>query len=96
MADLGNDLACVFDLDPSVSEVSGRRALAEAIARRWLTPRGTLFYAPTYGAGLITYLHGEMQSVEIRVGGRLTDAAGPFRFVLSVSDLTMDLVLGVS
>jgi len=122
MADLGNDLACVTDIDPSLPLVEGRRALAEAIVRRWITPPGGLFYAPSYGAGLLLTLHGGIQSVEriatelqnealkdervreidvrvalegdmLRVSARVTDAAGPFRFVLGVSELTLDLML---
>lgn len=125
MADLGNDISCVFDVDSALTVVSGRVALAEAIARRWITPPGGLFYDPTYGAGLQTFLHGSMQSVEtigsilenealkddrligctveVRLEGdelvvraRLEDGEGPFRFVLNVTDMTVDLLLEAS
>jgi len=75
MADLlGSDLACVFDVDPRLGEVKGRRMLAEAIARRWLTPEGGLFYDPTYGAGLIGALHGSVDDLD-RLARRLEDQA---------------------
>lgn len=56
MADLGTDLSCVFDLDPTMREVSGRTCLAQAMARRLTTPRGRLIYDPQYGTDLNAYL----------------------------------------
>lgn len=52
MADLGEDFAGVDDLDLNWSLVSGRLALAQAIACRWLEQFGGLFYDPTYGGSL--------------------------------------------
>lgn len=57
MADLGDDFSCVFDIDWNLTEVSGRLAVAQAVARRWITFPGTLFYDPTYGFGLELYLN---------------------------------------
>lgn len=57
MAELGDDFFCVTDLDFNLTEVSGRRAVAESVARRWLTFPGTLFYDPTYGFGLELWLN---------------------------------------
>jgi len=51
-ADLGTDLACVSDLSPTLATVSGRRALVEAVARRWTTVPGTLLADSEYGGGL--------------------------------------------
>ena len=59
MADLGDDFHCLDDVDFGLTEVTGRRCLAEAVARRWFTRRGTLFYDPAYGLGLEDWLHGE-------------------------------------
>ena len=61
---LGSDFAGVTDLDFSLSDVSGRRALAEAVARRWLTPRGSLIYDPDYGQGLLEYTHVSTDGVD--------------------------------
>lgn len=47
--DHGTDLSGITSLDWTLSTVGGRRALAHAILRRLTTPRGGLFYAPTYG-----------------------------------------------
>ena len=38
--------------------------LAEAVARRWLTPEGGLFSDPTYGAGLSQALHGTVDDLD--------------------------------
>lgn len=62
--DLGTDISCIVDLDANLTVVSGRLALAQAVARRWLTVPGSLWYAPTYGAGLLTALSGSVQSVD--------------------------------
>lgn len=55
MADLGTDISSLPDLDFRIQ--SGYRNLAEAIARRLMTPRGGLFYDPTYGLDLRQYLN---------------------------------------
>ena len=47
--DHGTDLSGITSLDWTLSTVGGLRALAHAILRRLTTPRGGLFYAPTYG-----------------------------------------------
>ena len=55
MADFGTDISSLPDLDFRLQ--SGHRNLAEAIARRLMTPRGGLFYDPTYGLDLRQYLN---------------------------------------
>jgi hypothetical protein len=37
------------DLDPYFRSISSARVVAEAVARRWLTPTGALFYDPAFG-----------------------------------------------
>lgn len=49
MIDAEHDVSTFPDLDPTFAEVHGTRAVAEAIARRLMTPRGTLDYDPDYG-----------------------------------------------
>lgn len=49
MAELGSDIAGVFDVDTTLSVMAGRRSLATAIFRRLFTPRGGLLGSPTYG-----------------------------------------------
>jgi hypothetical protein len=57
MADLGIDISCTDDLDPAFTPVTGTKALAQAMARRLITPRGSLFYDLEYGFDLRAYLN---------------------------------------
>lgn len=59
-AEIGVTLSCVEDLDARCSTVTGRRAIAEAIARRWTTPRGRLGYDPDYGFDVTEYLNDDV------------------------------------
>lgn len=56
MADLGSDFSAVTDIDANWSRVAGRKAYVQAIARRYYTPRGGLFYAPEYGRSIVALL----------------------------------------
>jgi len=51
VADFGEDVSTFVDgdLDPFFRPVSGFRAVAEAILRRWTTPTGALFWDPAFG-----------------------------------------------
>lgn len=49
VTDFGTDFACQFDLDPSLTVISGRQVLAESTLRRLITGKGGLFYDPAYG-----------------------------------------------
>jgi phage baseplate assembly protein W len=60
MTDFGSDLSCVTDLDPTGAVVSGRRLLAEAIARRLQTPRGGLIDDPDYGYDVTDFLNDDL------------------------------------
>ncbi|MCS7069103.1 MAG: hypothetical protein N2313_04600 [Meiothermus ruber] len=63
MADFGTDLSALPDLNFSVK--SGTANLAEAVARRLITPRGRLFYDLSYGLDLRQYLN-EALTDEVR------------------------------
>jgi phage baseplate assembly protein W len=56
-APYGVDTSAVPDLDLLFVPQTGPRVLAEAIARRLSTPRGGLFYDPSYGLDLRDYLN---------------------------------------
>jgi hypothetical protein len=62
--DHGSDISCVFDVDANLTVVTGRLVLGQAIARRWLATPGSLFYDPTYGAGLIGFLSGTISTAD--------------------------------
>ncbi|TFU25646.1 hypothetical protein [Thermus tengchongensis] len=53
MTDFGTDIT----EELTWHRVSGLENLARAIARRYITPRGALWYAPNYGLDLRVYLH---------------------------------------
>jgi phage baseplate assembly protein W len=62
----GLDISAVEDLDPMAREVEGEDALAEAIARRLTTPRGSLGDDdPDYGLDVADFLHRAMTAAEI-------------------------------
>lgn len=50
--DYGTDVYAVTDLDPAFGLVSGVTGLAQALARRLITPRGLLGDDPNYGSDL--------------------------------------------
>lgn len=54
---LGSDFSCVEDIDANLSATDGRNALAQAVARRIITPTGGLFYNPDYGNDVRRYLN---------------------------------------
>jgi phage baseplate assembly protein W len=55
MTDFGTDLTALPELRFQLKD--GLANLGEALARRLLTPRGGLFYDPTYGWDLRRYLN---------------------------------------
>lgn len=67
----GLDLACVSDLDPGFVIVTGRRLLAEAIARRLQTPRGTLIDDGNYGYDVVGELGDDLAPSDL---GRIAAA----------------------
>lgn len=58
--DYGRDLGGVSDIDPTGLEVSGRTALAQAIARRLITPRGRLLDDANYGFDLTQFANDDL------------------------------------
>lgn len=57
MTDFGRDLWCDGDIRPDCAEVTGLTLVAQAVIRRWETPRGGCFYDPNYGEGLLDLVH---------------------------------------
>jgi hypothetical protein len=50
--DFGTDIACVTDVGPKFSFVSGMVNLGNALCRRLITQRGTLLYDLNYGTDI--------------------------------------------
>lgn len=59
------------DIDAGGRIVTGFRVVAEAIARRWMTPRGRLIGYPDYGFDLTDYVNADVSPrdlAELRAG----------------------------
>ncbi len=65
MADLGSDFSCLFDSPPDMAEVTGRTCLIQAVARRIITPRGTLIDDPNYGFDLTQYVNDDIDGADL-------------------------------
>jgi phage baseplate assembly protein W len=125
VTDYGSDISTLPDLDETFSPISGRRAVAEAIARRLSTPRGALPFHPTYGLDLRQWLNArasdatafaltanieaeceadervlrasaavvfEPATTSMRIAINLELADGPFKLVLGVSQLDVQIL----
>lgn len=66
MADFGTDISTFPDLDELLEPQGGRRVLLESIARRLSTPRGGLWWAPSYGSGLGAVLDEAVDPARLR------------------------------
>lgn len=60
--DYGTDVSCVDDLDPTFALVRGSTAVAQALARRFITARGGLHYDGTYGYDLRNHLNASLDA----------------------------------
>ena len=63
--DHGTDFYCTDDLEPNLRVVSGRECLRQALLRRLITPRGSLFFDPNYGTDLRAFLASSARASEI-------------------------------
>jgi phage baseplate assembly protein W len=63
--DYGRDLWCVEDLNPAMVEVTGNLNLAQACARRLITPRGTLIDDPNYGTDVRDWINDDVTQQQI-------------------------------
>lgn len=70
MVDFGTDIGTTFngsgaDMSASGVEVSGRLLLAQALARRLLTPRGRLIDDPDYGYDLVGEFNDDLDASDL-------------------------------
>lgn len=126
MTDFGYDVSCVTDLDPAFRQVTGREAVAQAIARRLSTKNGALALVgddPDYGSDLrelvgedvgpralfelqaraeaealkdervlTAQASGSLAAGVLTLVLALSDADGPFRLVLAVSEVSVQIL----
>lgn len=65
MTDLGTELHCIVDLDEMFTLVTQRTSLIQALARRFITRRGTLVEDETYGFDLREWLGESVGNLEL-------------------------------
>lgn len=87
----GTDVSTFPDLDPKMLPVSGQRAIAEAVARRWITPLGSLVYDPNYGEDLRGLLNAPTDTARLRSirGALATQALADERVQSATVDLSV-------
>jgi hypothetical protein len=61
----GTDLKCVEDFDPGMIEASGNLVLANACARRLITPRGTYVGDANYGYDIKQFLGDDLSPQQV-------------------------------
>ncbi len=63
--DFGTDLSCLADLTAEGRMVTGFMVLAEALIRRWTTPRGMLLRFPNYGTDVRENLNEDVDALSL-------------------------------
>jgi hypothetical protein len=58
---LTNPIEETLDLDPNFTLITGTQAVAEAVSRRLVTPRGALAYDPDFGTDLRDWLEQDVE-----------------------------------
>jgi hypothetical protein len=61
----GSDMSLLMDLDPMGTVVTGRLLLAQALIRRWTTPRGRLLDDPNYGYAVTDELNDDLSPTDL-------------------------------
>lgn len=87
----GRDLAGVSDIDELFIEVEGDDAMVQALARRLITPRGTLIDDDDYGMDLRSYLSRKLTEPEL--AALPSSVANELRKDDAVIDVTCELVV---
>jgi phage baseplate assembly protein W len=76
-ANVGSDVLALPNLDQSMTPVSDSRVVSEAVARRFLTPRGALTFHPDYGYDLRANLNDDIDDAALyRIKSELEMEAG--------------------
>lgn len=100
--DYGSDLAGIDDITPDLGEVTGKRALLEALATRLIQPRGGLHYDPNYGFDTRSLLSSETKprGVEQSIAGQIqaderVEAATNVRLTFDEATRTLEIRVDV-
>jgi phage baseplate assembly protein W len=65
MSNLGSCWSCLTDLTMPATMATGFRCVAEAIVRRWSTPRGGLVDDPNYGTDVTDLINDDLDKAAI-------------------------------
>lgn len=87
----GSDVSTFPDLDPKMLPITGQRAVAEAVARRWITPLGGLVYDETYGEDVRGLLNAPVDSARLQAlrAGLIGQALSDERVLRAEVDLSV-------
>ncbi len=91
MANYGTALSCVSDISAESRTVTGNRVVAEAIARRLMTPRGRLIGYPNYGYDLTQFVNADVGPRELAAmrAGIVAECLKDQRVAGATADVTL-------
>jgi hypothetical protein len=89
--DFGIDISTFPDLDTSFTTITGFRVLAEAIARRFITPAGTLHRDPDYGFDVRALLNEKFTPADLYIWKRMMEAQAEEDERVRSADITLTL-----
>ncbi len=93
--DFGSAWSCISDVVMPATMATGFRCVAEAIARRWQTPRGGLIDDPNYGYDLSDFINADIDLTDLpQIAQSAGAEAEKDERVLSC-DVTIQLIAGV-
>ncbi len=92
MPDFGTELSCVGDIASDSRTVTGFTVVAEAVVRRWTTPRGRLIGYANYGYDITQYINDDMSNREISamIAGMQAEALKDERVTACLVEGTLD------
>ncbi len=90
--DFGTELSCTNDVASDSRVVTGFRVVAEAVLRRWTTPRGRLIGYPNYGYDITQYINDDMDRRQVQgmIAGMQAEALKDERVTGCVISATLD------
>lgn len=93
----GTDMSLLMDLDPMGTVVTGRLLLAQALIRRWTTPRGRLLDDPNYGYAVTDEINDDLGPADIsNIAANMdAEAVKDERVVSSATTVTFSSSTGI-
>src|SRR5438445_2659967 len=85
----GSDVSCFPDLDESFTLITGFRVVAEALARRFITPKGTLRRDPNFGFDVRALLNEKFTKANLYLWRRIMIAQAELDERVITADITL-------